>query len=264
MEHYYKTVGVLPLGPHRPQVLPFTNFSPLGQTQGLGTFGLNDAVRQRHRLLNMHLRCYRYSPLEDRPAVIAAKQLAGSEHRGETLRQLLQTDWPVLPRYVGWHLWNKLQRSAPFTQVRLQAWLEQEPEPHNRITLSSQRDALGQPLAHLSLRFSDRMAESLEQSLKHVDLALQSHGFGPLEYAPERLAHLTPYDKMGLHHMGATRMHVSPRQGVVDANCRVHDLANLYIAGSSVFPTGGAANPTLTIVALALRLAEHLRQQVPA
>ena len=58
--------------------------------------------------------------------------------------------------------------------------------------------------------------------------------------------------------MGTTRMHADPREGVVDADCRVHAVPNLYIAGSSVFPTGGYANPTLTIVALALRLADHL------
>jgi choline dehydrogenase-like flavoprotein len=60
------------------------------------------------------------------------------------------------------------------------------------------------------------------------------------------------------HHLGATRMHRDAHQGVVDENCRVHATANLFVAGSSVFPTGGCANPTLTIVALALRLADHL------
>jgi choline dehydrogenase-like flavoprotein len=54
-------------------------------------------------------------------------------------------------------------------------------------------------------------------------------------------------------------MHEDPRQGVVDANCRLHGMSNLFIAGSSVFPTGGAAPPTLTIVALTLRLADHLK-----
>jgi len=65
----------------------------------------------------------------------------------------------------------------------------------------------------------------------------------------------------GMHHAGTTRMHDDPREGVVNADCRVHDIANLYVAGSSVFPTMGAANPTLTIVALALRLADHLKLQ---
>jgi choline dehydrogenase-like flavoprotein len=60
------------------------------------------------------------------------------------------------------------------------------------------------------------------------------------------------------HHMGTTRMADSPRNGVVNKNCRVHGVENLYVAGSSVFPTSGFVNPTLTIVALALRLADHL------
>jgi choline dehydrogenase-like flavoprotein len=61
------------------------------------------------------------------------------------------------------------------------------------------------------------------------------------------------------HHMGTTRMHAEPSQGVVDADCRVHGIDNLYIAGSSVFTTSGFANPTLTIVALAIRLADHIK-----
>jgi choline dehydrogenase-like flavoprotein len=60
------------------------------------------------------------------------------------------------------------------------------------------------------------------------------------------------------HHIGTTRIHLDPEQGVVDADCRVHGVANLFVTGSSVFPTGGYANPTLTIVALAIRLADHL------
>jgi choline dehydrogenase-like flavoprotein len=61
----------------------------------------------------------------------------------------------------------------------------------------------------------------------------------------------------GAHHMGTTRMHEDPRRGVVDANCRMHGLDNLFLAGSSVFPTGGYANPTLTIVAMSIRLADQ-------
>lgn len=64
------------------------------------------------------------------------------------------------------------------------------------------------------------------------------------------------------HHMGTTRMHDNPRYGVVDRNCKIHDLANMFIASGSVFPTGGHANPTLTILALALRIADHLKTEV--
>jgi choline dehydrogenase-like flavoprotein len=62
------------------------------------------------------------------------------------------------------------------------------------------------------------------------------------------------------HHMGTTRMHTDPRQGVVDADCRVHDMSNLYVAGSSVFPTCGQVNPTLNLVAVTIRLADHIKQ----
>jgi choline dehydrogenase-like flavoprotein len=64
----------------------------------------------------------------------------------------------------------------------------------------------------------------------------------------------------GKHHMGTTRMHRDAAQGVVDPDALVHGTSNLFIAGSSVFPGGGFANPTLTIVALAIRLADHLKQ----
>ena len=64
----------------------------------------------------------------------------------------------------------------------------------------------------------------------------------------------------GRHHMGTTRMHEDAKRGVVNADGRVHGIENLYVAGSSVFPTSGASNPTLTVVALALRLADHLKE----
>ena len=64
------------------------------------------------------------------------------------------------------------------------------------------------------------------------------------------------------HSMGITRMHDDPKQGVVDAQCKVHGISNLFIAGSSVFPTGGYANPTLSIVAICMRLADHLKMQM--
>ena len=66
----------------------------------------------------------------------------------------------------------------------------------------------------------------------------------------------------GAHHMGTTRMHRDPRRGVVDADSRVHGFDNLFVAGSSVFPTGGWTPPTLTIVALALRLADHVKTRM--
>lgn len=213
----------------------------------------------------MHIRICRYNLLEDTKAVVSAKKLNMGDFTLITSgwKQLWQDHWSVLPRYLAWHLWNKINPSAYFDHVRLIAFVEQEPDPNNRITLSQKLDYLGQPQANLTLRFSERMWDSVERSLPPISKTLYKQGLGELQYDKTRLEHLTSYNKIGLHHIGTTRMHPNPRYGVVDVNCKVHDLANLYIAGSSVFPTGGAANPTLTIAALALRLADHIHSIYP-
>ena len=102
------------------------------------------------------------------------------------------------------------------------------------------------------------MKDSVARSLEVIGNQLRARGLSEFDLSePQHLAH---YGSYGYHHMGATRMSATPTQGVVDANCKLHGLENLYIASSSVFPTGGAANPTLTISALALRLSLHLTQ----
>jgi len=91
--------------------------------------------------------------------------------------------------------------------------------------------------------------------------AVRQAGVGHLERAfPDAPAAWRRALEAGKHHMGTTRMHAAPRHGVVDENCRVHGTANLFVTGSSVFPSGGYANPTLTIVALAARLGDHLKR----
>jgi choline dehydrogenase-like flavoprotein len=91
--------------------------------------------------------------------------------------------------------------------------------------------------------------------------AVSQAGIGHLEGAfPDTAAAWRETMEAGKHHMGTTRMHVAPQHGVVDQNSRVHGTSNLFVTGSSVFPSGGYANPTLTIVALAARLADHLKR----
>ena len=98
----------------------------------------------------------------------------------------------------------------------------------------------------------------LDGFLTDIQGLAEREGWGPLEI-PEG----SGWPKLiegGAHHMGATRMHTDSEHGVVDADCRVHGTDNLYVAGPSVFPTYGYANPMLTIVALTLRLGEHLKK----
>jgi choline dehydrogenase-like flavoprotein len=150
--------------------------------------------------------------------------------------------------------WSGLpDKARRFGTFELLLNLEQAPDLDNRVTLGPQRDALDQPRAHVVWRWRERDQRSLDRARRILGEDLERAGIGRI--APIAGATLDPNAH---HHLGATRMHRDPRQGVVDENCRVHATANLFVAGSSLFPTGGCANPTLTIVALALRLADHL------
>lgn len=135
---------------------------------------------------------------------------------------------------------------------------EQVPNPDSRVTLSDQRDALGLPRIRLDWRLTGQDRLSVVEHLRSLGQEFGALGVGRMWTAPEDEDGWPGLLVGGAHHMGTTRMHDDPRQGVVDRDARVHGTENLYIAGSSVFPTGGAANPTLTLVALTLRLADHL------
>lgn len=147
---------------------------------------------------------------------------------------------------------------------------EQAPNPDSRVTLSTERDALGMPRVKLDWRMTDLDIHSVERLVTTLGSELERLGGGSVEPAdwlsePGRTWRTDPLVSAhpigGYHHMGTTRMADSPRQGVVDAQCRVHGIDNLYIAGSSVFPTSGWANPTFTIAALALRTADHIARR---
>lgn len=138
--------------------------------------------------------------------------------------------------------------------------VEQEPDPSNRITLGSQRDPFGRLKPPLHWRLSEQMIQSILRSQDCLADAIAKAHLGQLQILRDK-DNLPVFESLGSHHhMGTTRMHPDPRQGVVDETCRVHGVDNLYVASSAVFPTGGHANPTLTIVALALRLADHVKQ----
>ena len=134
--------------------------------------------------------------------------------------------------------------------------------------LSSEKDELGMPRANLRWRFTKLDKRSIRVFYELLGQELGRAGLGRVKMMdwlldgdddswPNILAG-------GWHHMGTARMHEDPKQGVVDANCKVHGLANLFVAGGAVYPTGGAVNPTLTVVAVALRLSDHLKNKVLA
>jgi choline dehydrogenase-like flavoprotein len=149
--------------------------------------------------------------------------------------------------------------------VRIVGVTEQAPNPQSRVYLSDEKDRFGlnRPRLDWQLTELDKRGLSLLPRLIGTEL-------GRLNLGRVRLAdwlHGNGFEAAkglggGPHHMGTTRMSDDPKKGVVDRNCRVHGNANLYIAGGSVFPTSGYNMPTLTIVALALRLADHLKTRL--
>jgi choline dehydrogenase-like flavoprotein len=140
-------------------------------------------------------------------------------------------------------------------------WSECPPDPESRVTLTNERDALGLRRLRVDWRIPEAYTRTYIRMHELLGEALGAAGIGRLQ-----LQYVGPDDdprrhtNSSAHHMGTTRMHVDPRKGVVDADCRVHGIANLYVAGSSVFPNYGQSAATYTIAALALRLADHLKQ----
>lgn len=137
---------------------------------------------------------------------------------------------------------------------------EQAPNPENRVQLLTEKDALGLPRLRVNWRSSERDVESALRGFQIIKREFERTGVGRMNSSDaEVVENIRQGACVGAHQFGATRMAADPSRGVVDANCRVHGIDNLFIATSSVFPTVGYANPVLTIVALGIRLADRLK-----
>jgi choline dehydrogenase-like flavoprotein len=157
------------------------------------------------------------------------------------------------------NVYSKLKRIKQNTFFRLNHKTEQVPNPNSRITLADERDALGRNRVRLDWQFTPLDIRSIIRAQEIIDEELRQSGLGRLEI--ELKGETPPPDiHGGWHHMGTTRMNTDPKKGVVDENCQVHGISNLFIAGPSVFPTGGYANPVLTTVALSLRMADYVKE----
>lgn len=208
----------------------------------------------------------------DRAAYLGLKHRLNPNRYGRGLHHLYRDarDW------VARHARDTVNRArSRIGRVQLSVILraEQVPNPSSRVLLSEQRNPLGGRLARLDWRLSEQDKHSARAMARVFDRELRRVGLGWIEFeewlGTDDLA--WPVDATvsnhpigGYHHMGTTRMSTNPRRGVVDADCRVHDCDNLYVVGSSVFPTAGWANPTLTILALARRCAVHLDDRLRA
>ena len=134
---------------------------------------------------------------------------------------------------------------------------EQTPNPNSRVKLATEKDRLGMPRIYVDWKTNELDLYTIEKSLEIIGEELDRKRFGCMQFDASSIQPVP----QGGHHLGTTRMTSDIKEGVVDKDCRVHGVDNLFIAGSSVFPTSSHANPTLTIVALAMRLASYLEHQ---
>ena len=158
---------------------------------------------------------------------------------------------------LGWQGTKDFE--ARFSALDVHQMCEQSPDPHNRITLTAERDVVGMPQGRVKFKWNDLDIFSIVRTQDILKEELAGAGIGDLRI--ERREGYPILAQMSAHHpSGTTRMSHSPRSGVVDAECKVHGVSNLFVASSSVFPTSGFAPPTLTILALAIRVADRVKE----
>ena len=149
---------------------------------------------------------------------------------------------------------------SPSNRYALHYHGEQAPNPSSHVRLGEARDELGMRRLDIDFRYGAADVASVYEPHRLLAAPLRRLGIGRLQYSTGDVAEaIAGQAKDGFHQIGTTRMSRRPEDGVVDENCRIHMVDNLYVFGSSVFPTSGQANPTLTAIALAVRLADHLR-----
>ena len=241
----------------------YVHYLPGGIPSGKGNVRLSPAVaetQQRERqLLNCaitmgwgHDRSPGYLALRD-----AAKRLSRREVSDKFGEAVLTVVGDLHGAVEGMY-----RRIADEDVLWFCSNVEPAPNPDSRVTLDGERDALGLPQVRLDWRLTALEKRTTRFVCRLLGEELARLGVGRMRLDPWLLADDTSWPEVDIryHHIGTTRMSDDPARGVVDENCRVHDMENLYIAGSSVFPTAGYANPTMTIVALAARLADHLKK----
>jgi choline dehydrogenase-like flavoprotein len=222
-------------------------------TEVWGQLSLSDEFMKEHELARIHVF---FEPVPPKGVLSGQFVKASLTKKGLSWDLFKHTRNIFFGAYgIGKYLFTKnvLQRFSGEDYL-VRPSFEMIPDANNRVTLSDERDSINQLRARLHFRFSSDEKETISKSLAILGKELGATGF---EKGAERLINRP---KFYSHHMGTTRMNDNPRQGVVDSNCRVHGVSNLFIAGSSVFPTGSAAGPTLTIIALAVRLADYVKK----
>lgn len=164
-----------------------------------------------------------------------------------------------------WRFLIRGRSFAPGARMQIGLTSEQEPNPESRILLSERTDALGVRRSNVRWRLTDLTCYTIRRFARVLRDEFTKAGIGDIQlegWVVDDSKSWTDRVSDQFHHIGTARMNDSSRLGVVNCDCRVHDIGNLYIASSAVFPTSGHSNPTLTIIALAMRLADRLKSEL--
>lgn len=268
------------LRPYHQRLLDQTALYDILEVKGtpiMGWISMSPQVRAQEQLLNSGAQLYP-KPLavhaEARQALRDLQEQLSKKSVPKNIGQSLQATVKGLGHLAQAGFWSTIRKLPtlrrgqwsylPYEKRRFSLFeiiyqIEQAPNPNNRVVLSHDCDRIGLPKPEVHWKLQDIDLRTIDRVQKIWREEFAAAGLGDLEI------HSRPgdlqYENLAIHHhMGTTRMHADPKQGVVDADCKVHGINNLFVAGSSVFPTGGYANPTLTIIALALRLADHIKK----
>jgi choline dehydrogenase-like flavoprotein len=265
MDHLSARAGIIV-----PQI-EIHNLGPLGEYNGTtldrgGLMNAAETVRQPARR-GCSLTMYPvYDAAMQSHSYQAFQQIMQYAKRGSLTPNFGEHGCTALqePQAIARALYHRLRTGfSPLAVQTIEVLMEgeQSPNPASRVILSDDVDALGMRRAVLDWQIDPLDSSNLYQTAMELARSVGAAGLGRMVVNLEAGNELSQIYTCW-HHMGTTRMHDDRRQGVVDRHCAVNGLSNFYIAGSSVFPTGGRANPTLTIVALAIRLADHLKLTV--
>lgn len=182
----------------------------------------------------------------------------GNVARGAPRLAGFLADW-VVRRHVHSRRIPYVALPSPAGIYSLDVNVEQAPDRASRVTLGDAVDRFGIPQLKIDWRINDLDVASAVSTMREMKAALARSGCGTIAFDEDRVEEeARAAVPVGGHHIGTARMAVDPKAGVVDSDLRVHGVANLFVAGAAVFPTSSHANPTLTLVALAMRLADHL------
>ena len=260
----------------------FYDMRLIAGTSVLGKLKLSKEIMKKQQLRNMTATLFPMPTFNDVEALSSVKNIAtaianrqlpaelkknilaiykGKSHVLRVLYEKLRYDTPIMPGF-GRGGWSKLTNNEQkYQRLELLSFVEQSPNPDNRVTLINEIDELGCKKINLHFKWDEGDIASIRKAQKIFADSLNQTGLGHFELPEDFSIH--PNRLAGLHHMmGTCRMSESAKDGVVDKNCKVFGMQNLYIAGSAVFATGSYANPTLTNLALSVRIADIVKKEL--